>query len=66
MVWYIYIYIYIWYFNFNPTSIIYYLAFMRHAGVKSVVQTVAFEVDILGYAIIEWIITEIITVQLAW
>jgi len=41
---------------------IYYLAFVRHAGIKSVVQAVAFKVDILGYAIIEWIITEIITV----
>lgn len=38
---------------------------MRHAGVESVVQAVAFEVDVFGYAIIERIITEIVTVQLA-
>lgn len=38
------------------------LAFVRHAGVESVMQAVAFEINILGYTIIEWIITEIIAI----
>lgn len=35
---------------------------MRHAGVESIVQSIAFEVDILGYAIVERIIAEIVAV----
>jgi len=38
---------------------------VRHAGVKTVVQAVALEVNILGYAVVEWIIAEIIAVQFA-
>ena len=38
---------------------------MRHARVESVVKTVAFEVDVLWYAVVERIIAEIVAVQLA-
>lgn len=38
---------------------------MRHAGVESVVQAVTLEVDILGYAVVERVVAEVVAVQLA-
>lgn len=41
------------------------LAFVRHARVKSIMEAVAFEVDVLRYAVVERVIAEIVAVQLA-
>ena len=38
---------------------------MRHARVKSIVEAVAFEVDVLGYAVVERVIAQVVAVQLA-
>lgn len=41
------------------------LAFVRHARVKPIVEPVAFEVDVLRYAVVERVIAEVVAVQLA-
>lgn len=40
------------------------LTFVRNASVESVVQPVAFEVDVLGYAVVERVVAEVVAVQL--
>lgn len=46
-------------------ELITHLALVRHAGVEPVVQSVALEVDVLGYAIVERITAEVVAVKLA-